>query len=61
VQVMMGQGLTPTGFHGAGKLTGSEALEKSLAKIKTSIDETVAKLPTHQQFIDHYCASPQGD
>ena len=61
VQVMMGQGLTPSGFHSAGKLTGSEGLQQSLAKLKTSIDEKVAKLPTHQQFIDHYCAAPKAD
>ena len=61
VQVMMGQGLTPKGFHNAGKLTSSDSLQQSMAKIKTSIDEKISKLPTHQQFIDHYCAAPQGD
>jgi tryptophan halogenase len=61
VQVMMGQGLTPESYHGAGKLTSNDSLQQSLAKIKSSIDEKVEKLPTHQQFIDHYCAAPQGD
>jgi tryptophan halogenase len=61
VQVMMGQGLTPESFHNAGKLTGTEGLQQSLTKLKSSIDGTVTKLPTHQQFIDHYCAAPQGD
>ena len=61
VQVMMGQGLIPESYHGAGKLTSKESLQQSLSKIKSSIDEKVQKLPTHQQFIDHYCASPQGD
>ena len=61
VQVMMGQGLDPKAFHGAGKLTTSDSLRQSLAKIKASIDEKVQKLPTHQQFIQHYCAAPQGD
>jgi len=58
VQVMMGQGLMPEGLHNAGKLSGTN-LQQSLAKIKSSIDNTVQKLPTHQQFIDHYCAAPQ--
>jgi len=61
VQVMMGQGLMPKDFHGAGKLTTSDSLQQSLAKIKASIDDKVQKLPTHQQFIQHYCAAPQGD
>jgi len=61
VQVMMGQGLYPKAFHSAGKLTTSDSLRQSLAKIKASIDEKVQKLPTHQQFIEHYCAAPQGD
>ena len=61
VQVMMGQGLTPERFHNAGKLTGTDGLKQSLAKMKSSIDSKVQQLPTHQQFIDHYCAAPQGD
>jgi tryptophan halogenase len=61
VQVMMGQGLAPAGFHGAGKLTDKTVLQESLAKIKASIDEKVEKLPTHQQFIDHYCKAPSAD
>ena len=58
---MMGQGLAPEGFHGAGKLTDKTVLQESLAKIKASIDEKVQKLPTHQQFIDHYCKAPSAD
>jgi tryptophan halogenase len=61
VQVMMGQGLKPQGFHSAGKLTGKESLLQSLAKMAADIDEKVEKLPTHQQFIDHYCAAPKAD
>ena len=61
VQVMMGQGLTPEGYHSAGKITGKEGLKQSLTKIKSSIEQTVQRLPTHQQFIDHYCAAPQED
>jgi len=61
VQVMMGQGLKPQSFHSAGKLTGNESLLQSLSKMAASIDEKVEKLPTHQQFIDHYCAAPKAD
>ncbi len=58
VQVMMGQGLEPRGHHNAGKILGTEALRKSLAEIKDSVESTVQELPMHQQFIEHYCAAP---
>ena len=61
VQVMMGQGLNPRSYHGAGKLNNKASLQQSLAKMKSLIDEKVQKLPTHQQFINHYCPAPQGD
>ena len=61
VQVMMGQGLKPESFHSAGKITGKQGLMQSLAKLKSSIEQTVQQLPTHQQFINHYCAAPQED
>jgi tryptophan halogenase len=61
VQVMMGQGLMPANYHSAGKLTPTQSLQQSMTKIKSSIEQTVQKLPTHQQFIDHYCPAPQED
>lgn len=61
VQVMMGQGLKPLGFHSAGKLSGKESLLQSLAKMAATIDEKVDKLPTHQHFINHYCAALKAD
>jgi len=60
VQVMMGQGLEPLEYHSAGKLMSSEALRQSLSDISSSIDKTVQQLPTHQDFIAHYCAMPPG-
>ena len=60
VQVMMGQGLEPREYHSAGKLMSTEALQKSLSEIRSSIDKTVQQLPTHQTFIERYCAMPSG-
>ena len=60
VQVMMGQGLEPLDYHSAGKLMSTEALQQSLSEIRNSIDKTVQQLPTHQQFIESYCAMPSG-
>lgn len=60
VQVMMGQGLEPHEHHSAGKILGTEALQKSLREIRNSIDKTVRQLPSHQEFIEQYCAAPSG-
>jgi len=60
VQVMMGQGLEPLDYHSAGKLMSTEALQQSMSEISTSIDKTVQQLPTHQAFIERYCAMPSG-
>ncbi len=60
VQVMMGQGLEPHEYHRAGKLMSTEALRQSLREIRNSIDKTVQQLPTHQEFIERYCAVPSG-
>lgn len=60
VQVMMGQGLEPREYHGAGKLMTTEALQQSLSEISNSIDKTVQQLPTHQAFIERYCTAPSG-
>ncbi len=59
VQVMMGQGIEPLSYHHAGKLSESESLQQSLLKIKSQIDQTVERLPKHQEFIDHYCLASQ--
>ena len=58
VQVMMGQGINPGAHHNAGRLLGPDALKQSMAEISDSIARKVQQMPTHQQFIEHYCAAP---
>ena len=58
VQVMMGQGIEPGAHHNAGRLMGADALKKSMAELSESIAQKVREMPTHQQFIEHYCAAP---
>ena len=51
VQVMIGQGLIPRDYHRmADKLT-SEKLDQFLSDVDALIDQTVAPLPTHAEFI----------
>jgi tryptophan halogenase len=54
-QVMLGQGLLPKEYHPIVDMMSDEELEMFLNSIKASVNNLVEKLPTHQQFIDHYC------
>lgn len=55
VQVMLGQGLFPEHRHGAGRLLPPEALKTELGKVKTFVNQNLAKLPDHNDFIKKYC------
>jgi tryptophan halogenase len=54
-QVMLGQGLLPKEYHPIVDMMSDAELEFFLNSIKASVNNLVEKLPTHQQFIDHYC------
>lgn len=54
VQVMLGQGLQPQGYHRIGQMIGKDRLGPSLAELARGIGQHVAALPTHQQFLDQY-------
>ena len=55
IQVMMGQGLQPKQYHHAGKMLAPEGLKQQLAALKQQIENQVAHLPPHEQFIQKYC------
>ncbi|HVI97768.1 MAG TPA: tryptophan halogenase family protein [Sphingomonas sp.] len=54
VQVMLGQGIAPRGFHAMGRLLGPEKLEASLADLKRNIADAVAAMPAHETFLRDY-------
>jgi len=56
-QVMLGQGIVPKHYHRITATLSDQELRGVLGSIRTSIDQTVAKLPSHQEFIDRYCKS----
>ena len=57
VQVMLGQGITPTSYHPvATKLTASE-LAGLLDGLRGSVTQTVAGMPSHSDYIQRYCNS----
>jgi tryptophan halogenase len=57
VQVMVGQGIMPKGYHPmADRLTDAQ-LEEYLRNLQTIIHKAVDSLPAHQQFIENHCAA----
>jgi tryptophan halogenase len=61
VQVMLGQRLEPCGWHKIGQLMSDDQMRQALGGLKSSVDKTVDGMPTHQEFIDQYCAAKAPD
>jgi len=54
-QVMLGQGIVPRHYHHFARVMSDKDLRQFLASMKTSIQDTVASMPAHQEFVDSYC------
>jgi tryptophan halogenase len=60
-QVMLGQGIEPAQYHPIVDVMPEEELARFLRSIKSSVDETVARLPEHERYVRQYCpAEPPG-
>ena len=57
MQVMIGQGLEPKGYHTIVNNMGKEELKRFLDTIKSTEKAKVDALPFHHQFIDYFCKS----
>lgn len=55
IQVLLGQGVMPKHYHPMPRTMQDEELGRVLNSLRTSVSQTVAKLPSHQQFLDSYC------
>jgi len=55
VQVMMGQGITPEQYHQIVDMMPEQELAAFLSGLKQSIDRTLVELPSHQNYLAHYC------
>ncbi len=55
IQVMLGQGLFPKNCHGASRILPPEALKLELEKLSTFVNQNLARLPDHSDFIQQYC------
>lgn len=56
-QVMLGQRLMPMEYHHIASEMSDQELQRFLARLHSFVHKNVDKLPSHQQFIDKYCAS----
>jgi tryptophan halogenase len=57
VQVMVGQGLAPAGYHAMADRLSAEQLSGFLKDVRSLIDRAEASLPGHAEFIESHCKS----
>ncbi|WP_026286770.1 tryptophan halogenase family protein [Gilvimarinus chinensis] len=55
VQVMMGQGIIPSSYHPAADLLSDQEMTDFMAAIRSSMHRKVQGLPSHGDFLNHYC------
>ena len=60
IQVMLGQGITPKRHHQSADLMGDAELSRFLGNISSTVERTVAQLPSHQAYVEKYCGIPKG-
>jgi tryptophan halogenase len=56
IQVMLGQGIMPRTHHQVADLMGDEELSGFLETIRGAVERTVRQLPSHQAYVNQYCA-----
>jgi tryptophan halogenase len=56
-QVMLGQGLMPEQYHPIVNMMDDDELKSFLAGIDQTVNNLVGQLPSHNDFINHYCKS----
>lgn len=59
VQVMMGQGIVPEGYHNIVDSMSTEQLRQFLTDIQVDVERTVAALPNHGAFVEALVARAQ--
>ena len=54
-QVMLGQGIAPERYHHYAQAMSDQDLTRFLSGLKGSIEQAVAQMPSHQDFLNRYC------
>jgi len=57
LQVMLGQGITPAGYHPLADRVTADQLNGFLGNIRRIIATEVNKLPTHSDWVNQHCAA----
>lgn len=57
VEVMLGQGLYPKGYHPLVDVMSDEEFDRRMAHVKRVLDTAVDYVPAHKEFIDNNCKS----
>jgi tryptophan halogenase len=55
VQVMMGQGIMPEQHHQGSRVLPTQGLKEQMANLRKMIENSVAQLPEHDEFLKKYC------
>jgi len=55
LQVLLGQRIMPQSYHPIVDLMSDKELSGFLSGLKKSVNDNVARMPLHQQFINDYC------
>ncbi|BCD96982.1 tryptophan halogenase family protein [Marinagarivorans cellulosilyticus] len=55
VQVMMGQGVSPSAYHPIADVMDEMELKNFLGYLRGNVSEKVSAMPSHQRLINHYC------
>ena len=58
VQVMMGQGIEPEGYHHIARTMPPEQLSEALGNLRQEIAARLAPMPSHQEFLRRYAPAP---
>lgn len=61
LQVMVGQGVIPERHHVVANEMTEDELKKFLNGIRTSVKQTVQKMPSHYDYLQHYCKASDWD
>jgi tryptophan 7-halogenase len=59
IHVMLGQGIMPKNYHSIFSTMSDKELISHLGNTRKTITDAVAKLPNHQDFVNHYCKAPR--
>ena len=59
VQVMLGQGIIPRSWHPIATKLRDEEIARLLDTISRNVDQTIASLPAHADYVASYCCARQ--